>query len=105
MKLFVKSKDKVKVLSGKCKGSVGVVKSVYPKTQMAIVEGVCTVIKHKKKSENKSGEKISKEVPIRICKLVVVDPVLNVPTRIGRRRDADGKLKRYSKKSGNFVDK
>ncbi len=105
MKLFVRSKDKVKVLSGKYKGSVGVVKSVHPKTQMAIVEGVCTVTKHKKKSENKSGEKISKEMPIRICKLGVVDPDSNAPTRIGRRRDADGELKRYSKKSGNFVDK
>ena len=43
------------------------------------------------------------EAPIHISNLNLVDPKTGKPTRIGRRRDENGKLVRYSKKSGEVI--
>ena len=50
--------------------------------------------------QGKVLEIIKKEAPIHISNLNVVDPVTGKPTKVGRRRNAEGKLVRYAKKSG-----
>jgi len=104
MKLHIKKGDNVKVLSGDDKNQTGVVTKVYPKKGTAIVEGLNLVKKHLKKKQNEEkGSIVSKEAPIRVCKLMVVDPNTNKATRIGRKKNDKGKLQRYSKKTGNFI--
>lgn len=64
-----------------------------------IVEGVNMVTKHRKPSANNpQGGIEKKEAGIHISNVMIVDNKGNA-TRIGRRKNAEGKLERYSKKS------
>jgi large subunit ribosomal protein L24 len=103
-KLHIKKGDKVKVLSGNSKGVIGEVLTVMPKDGVAIVEGANIKVKHRKPTAgNTTGGIERREAPIPASKLMVIDGDGN-PTRIGRKLDEHGKLKRYSKKSGKFID-
>jgi len=60
------------------------------------------VTKHRKPdADNPNGSIVKLEAPIRLDKLMLV--VDGEATRIGRRRNDDGKLQRYSKKTGEFI--
>ena len=100
-KLHIKKGDTVMVISGEDKGHSGRVLEVLVKEQRAIVEGLNMIKKHAKPSaKNPQGGIISKEAPIHISNLNVVDPKTGKATRIGRRLNENGKLVRYAKKSG-----
>lgn len=101
-KLHVKKGDTVKVLSGNDKNKTGEVKRVYPTEGTAIVDGVNMVTKHRKPdADNPDGSIVRVEAPIRVSKIQVV--VNGEPTRIGRKRNEEGKLQRYAKKTGDFI--
>jgi large subunit ribosomal protein L24 len=101
-KLHVKRGDTVKVLSGRDRSKTGEVVAVYPKDRTALVKGVNMVTKHRKPdADNPNGSIVKLEAPIRVDKLMLV--VDGEATRIGRRRNDDGKLQRYSKKTGEFI--
>ncbi|MGB0999380.1 MAG: 50S ribosomal protein L24 [Flavobacteriales bacterium] len=103
MKLHVKTGDTVKVLSGVSKGATGKVTSVDPKKGRAIVEGVNMVKKHLKPSASNPQGKIEEiEAPLYLSKLMVVDSK-GQASRIGRKMGDDGKMVRYSKKSGEVL--
>ena len=92
------------VLSGEDKGKVGRVLQVLVDKQKAIVEGVNIVAKHAKPSaKNPQGGIVKQEAPVHIAKLNLVDPKCGKATRIGRRLNAEGKLVRYAKKSGEEI--
>ncbi len=94
----------VHVISGESKGQQGRVLKVLVEKQRAIVEGVNMVSRHTKpNAKNPQGGIIKKEAPIHISNLMVVDPSTGKPTRIGRRLNDQGKLVRYSKKSGEEI--
>lgn len=101
-KLHVKKGDKVKVISGAWKDSEGEILQVFPKKQRAVVEGVNIVKKHKKPTQDKPGGIIEMEAPIHVSNLMLIDPKSGQPTRTGRKL-VDGKLVRYSKKSGEII--
>jgi large subunit ribosomal protein L24 len=62
------------------------------------------VSKHTKpNSKSPQGGIIKQEAPIHISNLMIKDPKTGKPTRIGRRLDKNGKLVRYSKKSGEEI--
>ena len=103
MKLKIKKGDMVKVLSGDDRNATGKVLRVLASKQTAIVEGVNLVTKHKKPdAENPDGSILKVEAPIRMSKLQVI--VNGEPTRIGRKLDENGKIKRYAKKTGDLID-
>lgn len=94
----------VVVISGDYSGSKGRVLQIDRKTERAIVEGVNIIKKHTKpNTEYPQGGIIEKEAPIHISNLMLVDPKTGKPTRIGRKLNDDGKLVRYSKKSGEEI--
>lgn len=103
-KLHIKKGDTVIVISGEDKGQSGRVLEVLVKEQRAIVEGLNMIKKHAKPSaKNPQGGIISKEAPMHISNLNVVDPKSGKASRIGRRLNEDGKLVRYAKKSGEEI--
>ncbi|HOK38833.1 MAG: 50S ribosomal protein L24 [Bacteroidales bacterium] len=103
-KLHIKKGDTVIVISGESKGQKGRVLEVDRKNLRAIVEGVNLVSKHQKpNAAYPQGGIIKKEAPIHISNLMLVDPKTNKPTRIGRKLNSEGKLVRYSKKSGEEI--
>lgn len=103
-KLHIKKGDIVIVNCGDDKGKEGKVLSVDPKKQRAIVEGVNIVSKATKPSAaNPQGGIVKKEASIHISNLNVKDPKTGLPTRIGRRKNDEGKSVRYSKKSGEEI--
>ena len=103
-KLHIKKGDTVVVNTGNSKGQKGRVLEVFTKTNRAIVEGVNMMKKHTKpNAESPQGGIIEKEAPVHISNLMVVDPKSGEATRIGRRLDDNGKLVRFSKKSGEEI--
>lgn len=103
-KLHIKKGDTVVVLSGESKGQKGKVLEVLTLKQRAIVEGANMVSKHSKpNADNPQGGIVKQEAPIHLSNLMVVDPSSGNPTRIGRRLNDEGKLVRYSKKSGEEI--
>ena len=77
---------------------------VFVEKQRAIVEGLNMVSKSQKPSaKNPQGGIVKQEAAIHISNLNVLDPKTGKPTRIGRKLNADGKLVRYAKKSGEEI--
>jgi len=103
-KLHIKKGDIVFVNAGEDKGKTGRILSVLVTEQRAIVEGVNMVSKHTKpNAKSPQGGIIKKEASVHISNLNVVDPKSGKATRIGRKKDASGKLVRYAKKSGEVI--
>ena len=101
----LKKGDTVVVISGSWKNKQGTVLKVLPKTGKVVVEGVNIVSRHTRPSQtNQDGGIIKKEAPILACKVMLVDPKTNEPTRIGHKMEGDKKV-RYAKKSGTVLDK
>lgn len=102
--MFVKTGDKVRVISGKDKGKEGTIKKTLAKDSRVIVEGVNMVKKHQKpNNEYPQGGVIDKEAPIQVSNVMLIDPSNNEPTRIGFKV-VDGKKVRVAKKSGQALD-
>lgn len=101
-KLHIKKGDRVRVMAGSYKGAEGEVLEVFPKKQRAIVEGVNIVKKHRKPVGDNPGGIIDMPAPVHVSNLMLLDPKTGEPTRIGRK-EVDGKLVRYSKKSGEII--
>ena len=102
-KLHVKKGDTVKVLSGADNGKTGKVTSVDREKGRAFVEGINLVSKHTKPSAaNPQGGIVKREASVHISNLMVVDSK-GQASRIGRKLNKDGKLVRYSKKSGEVL--
>ena len=103
-KLHIKKGDIVIVNAGVNRGQEGRVLEVFPAKERAIVEGVNMVSKHTKpNSDNPQGGILKKEAPIHISNLNLKDPSSGQATRIGRKLNDQGKLVRYSKKSGEEI--
>jgi large subunit ribosomal protein L24 len=102
VKLKIKKGDHVRVIAGDDKGAEGRVLMVLPKENRVIVEGVNVIIKHSKPSAaHPQGGRIEQEAPIHISNVMLL--VNNTPTRVGRKRDENGKLVRYAKKTGEVI--
>jgi len=101
-KLHIKKGDTVYVNTGVDKGKTGRVLEVLVKDKRAIVEGVNLVSKSTKpNAKSPQGGIVKKEATIHISNL---NPVENgKPVRVGRKLNAEGKLVRFSKKSGGEI--
>lgn len=102
-RLKIKKGDLVVVTAGENKGKQARVTNVDRTSDRVTLEGVNMVTKHRKPSaQNPQGgiEKI--EAGIHISNVKVIDTKGNA-TRVGRRRNSEGKLERYSKKSGETL--
>lgn len=104
----VRKGDKVQVITGAYKGTVGEVLKAFPKENKIIVEGVNMVKKHQKPTQqNPDGGIIEKEAKIDVSNVMLYDEKAKVasPIRIEVSVDENGKKTktRYFKKTGNEV--
>jgi large subunit ribosomal protein L24 len=103
-KLHIKKGDTVVVIAGNNKGKKGRVLEVITEKERALVEGVNMMKKSTKpNAKSPQGGIIEKEAPVHISNLMLFDAKTGKPTRVGRRLNAEGKLVRYSKKSGEEI--
>ncbi|MCP4121789.1 MAG: 50S ribosomal protein L24 [Bacteroidetes bacterium] len=98
----IKKGDIVKVVAGADKGTEGRVLAVQAAKNTAIVEGVRIISRHTKpNAENPDGGIIKKEAPVHVSNLVLM--LGGTATRVGRREE-NGKVVRYSKKTQEIID-
>lgn len=103
----IKKGDTVKVIAGSSKGKEAKVLSVDIDKKKVVVEGVNVVTKHTKPSAgNPNGGIITKEAPIDISNVMLVDG--GKATRVGFKvtTDDNGKVvkkERFAKKTGNVI--
>lgn len=103
-KLKIKKGDRVVVIAGayKDRSKVREVLEVLPEKNRAIVDEVNIRKKHTRPTQDNPGGINEIPAPIHISNLMLVDPKNGEPTRIGRKVE-DGKIVRYSKKSGEII--
>ena len=103
-KFHIRKGDTVFVNAGEDKGKTGKVIRVIADKKRAVVEGLNIVSKNQKpNAKYPQGGIIKMEAPIHISNLNVVDPASGKPTRIGRKKNEEGKTIRYAKKSGEDI--
>ncbi|MBS1976610.1 MAG: 50S ribosomal protein L24 [Bacteroidetes bacterium] len=108
-KLKIRKGDTVKVIAGNYRSTAekenkGKVLEVLLEKNRVIVEGINMVTKHQKPSAGKPEGGIKKtEASIHISNVVLIDPASGQPTKVGRKRNAEGMWQRYSKKTGEFI--
>ncbi len=103
----IRKGDKVIVLAGRDKGRTGEVIEVRPGEKRALVRGINVVKRHQRQTAQQEGGIISKESPIHLSNLAVVDPKDGKPTRVGFKFIGEGqdrKKVRFAKRSGVEID-
>lgn len=98
--LHITKGDLVRVISGDFKGKEGKVLKVDPRRGRVVVEGVNLVKRHKRATQTAEGGIITFPAPIHHSKVMLLDPKTGEPTRVKRRKSADGTVERVSVKSG-----
>ncbi len=103
-KVKIRKGDLVKVIAGDSKGQQGKVQEIIVAKSRVIVEGINLVSKHTKpNAATPNGGIIKKEAALHISNVQLVDPKTGKTTRVGRKLNADGKLVRVAKISGEEI--
>ena len=103
----IRKGDRVVVLTGRDKGRRGEVIEVRPDEARALVRGVNVVKRHQKQSAQQEGGIVSKESPVHLSNLALLDPKDNKPTRVGFKFLGEGRERkkvRYSRRTGVEID-
>lgn len=101
----IKKGDKVIVIAGAHKGSVGTVSRVLPEFNQVVIEGVNRVKRHMKPTPRMpEGGIIEKDRPIHVSNVALVDPKTEKATRVRFQKNADGTKVRVAVKSGSVIE-
>jgi large subunit ribosomal protein L24 len=103
----IRTDDTVVVIAGKDKGKTGKVIRTDPKKDRVFVEGLNMVKRHQRPIPGRQNVQvgvIEKEGPIHVSNVAIVDPKDKKPTRIGIRRDDEGRRMRIARRSGTELD-
>lgn len=102
-RLKIKKGDMVVVTSGDSKGKQGRVIEVNREKDTVVVEGINMITRHRKPSaQNPQGGIEKREAGIHVSNVMLLD-AKGKATRIGRRRNEEGKLERFAKKTGEAI--
>jgi len=102
MRKIVKG-DEVLVIAGRNKGERGTVRQYIVDSDRVVVEGVNIVKKHMKQGRARQAGIVEVEAPLHVSNVMLIEPGTDEPTRVGVRKNADGKNERFSKKTGNTI--
>ena len=103
MSMKIKKGDKVIVITGKDKGKTGEVTKAMPKDNKVVVAGVNMAKRHQKPSQENAGGIVSKEMPIHVSNVALVDPKSGKATRVAMRVEKGGRKVRVAKRSGDAI--
>lgn len=97
--------DEVIVIAGRNKGERGTVRQYIRETDRVVVDGVNFVKKHRRQMQGQTaqGGIVEFEAPIHVSNVMLIEPGTDEPTRVGIRRNDEGKNERFAKKSGNTL--
>ena len=104
VKMKIRKGDRVIVRTGRDRGKTGEVVRMIPKDMKAVVRGVNMVKRHQKQTQAQEGGIVSKEAPIHVSNLGLVDPKDGKATRVGYKTLNDGRKVRVAKRSGEEID-
>jgi large subunit ribosomal protein L24 len=103
----IKKGDNVIVITGRDKGRTGEVIEMRRDDGRVLVRGINIVKRHQRQSASQEGGIISKEAPIHLSNVALVDPKDGKPTRVGFKyvgKGEDRKKVRVAKRSGVEID-
>jgi len=101
----IRKGDQVAVLAGRDKGKRGEVLRVILADSRVVVQGVNVVKRHRKPTQMSAGGIEEIESPIHVSNVAHIDPDSDKPTRVGFKTLEDGKKVRFSKRSGDVLDR
>lgn len=104
MAMKIKKGDQVIVITGRDKGKTGEVLKSMPKDNKVLVQGVNLVKRHQKPTQENAGGIQTKEAPIHVSNVALIDPKSGKATRVGFKIVNDQKV-RVSKRSGEVITK
>jgi large subunit ribosomal protein L24 len=99
----IRTGDEVIVISGRNRGQTGKVRQVIVEKDRVVVEGVNIVIKHLRRGRARQAGRVEVEAALHVSNVMLLDPETKQPTRVGVRRNEDGKNERFSKKTGKTI--
>lgn len=94
LKLKIRKKDKIMIMSGKDKGKTGEVISVDPVKMRLLVGKVNMITKHRKARPNETGGLQKMEAPVAYSKAMLICPKCDKPVRPKLDRLATGETVR-----------
>jgi large subunit ribosomal protein L24 len=103
----LRTDDEVIVISGKDKGKTGKVLRVDRASERVYVEGLNMIKRHQRPTPGRPNQQvgvIEREGPIHVSNVAIVDPKDHKPTRVGVRRDENGRRMRVTRRSGSELD-
>jgi large subunit ribosomal protein L24 len=104
----IKQGDTVEIISGNDKGLRGAVQQVVSRGSRVIVSGANIVKKHQRPVRAGRGQVqpgiIELEAPLHISNVMLVCTQCDEASRIGFRRDEDGRTVRVCKRCGEAID-
>ena len=96
--------DTVMVIAGRERGKTGKVLRVLPEKNRVLIERVNIVKRHvKPRGVQQPGGIQEKEAPLHASNVLPICGRCNKPTRVGRRRLADGEAERVCKRCGETL--
>jgi large subunit ribosomal protein L24 len=104
--LKIRRDDEVVVIGGKDRGKSGRVLRVDPQKERVYVEGLNMIKRHQRPQPNapqREAGVISREGPIHISNVMLIDPKDKKPTRVGISREG-GSRNRVTRRSGTKLD-
>jgi large subunit ribosomal protein L24 len=103
----IRKDDDVIVISGKDKGKTGKVLRVDREAGRVFVEGLNMIKRHQRPTPGRPNLEvgvIEREGPIHVSNVAIFDPKDHKPTRVGVRRDENGRRMRVTQRSGSELD-
>jgi large subunit ribosomal protein L24 len=103
----IRTDDEVIVIAGKDKGKTGKVLRVDRAKGRVYVEGLNMIKRHQRPLPGRPNMQvgvIEREGPIHVSNVAIVDPKDHKPTRVGVRRDDQGRRMRVTRRSGSELD-
>jgi large subunit ribosomal protein L24 len=103
----IKKGDTVVMIAGRDKGRSGEVIEMRREDGRVLVRGVNMVKRHQRQTAQQEGGIISKEAPVHLSNVALVDPKDGKPTRVGFKfvgKGDDRKKVRFAKRSGVEID-
>ncbi|XP_031474697.1 50S ribosomal protein L24, chloroplastic [Nymphaea colorata] len=104
-KMHVKVGDTVQVISGRDKGKIGEITSIFKHNSTVVIKDINLKTKHmKSREEGQPGQIVKIEAPVHSSNVMLYSKEKQVASRVGHKILEDGTRVRYLLKTGEVID-